>query len=61
MDFFILLINKTAARLASYTYKQVFVFYLVNTLCSVESDELEHNVIDELIIAYYFVLYIKIT
>ena len=42
MDFFILLINKAAARLASYTYKQVFVFYLVNTLCSVESDELEH-------------------
>jgi len=43
MDIFILLINKTAARLASYTYKQVFVFYLINTLCSFESDELQHN------------------
>jgi hypothetical protein len=37
------LINKTVPRLASYSYTQVFVFYLINTLCSVESDELEHN------------------
>jgi len=45
MDIFIVLTNKTAARLASYTYKQVFVFYLINTLCSVESGELEHKCI----------------
>jgi len=35
MDIFILLFNKTAARFAR--------IYLINTLCSVESDELEHK------------------